>query len=131
MAGFVRQVLAHQLTLDYSLAPGWLAPFIEGLRIGKARGRKCETCAKVSFPPLRVCPCGGRTNEWVTLSGTARIDLRTHGTDGAFGFVQFDGADTRATVALVDVTPDDTVGHLMAIADGQPALRLTARAVNA
>lgn len=124
-------MIAHELTLDYNLAPGWLAPFVDGLRAGKAMGRRCETCADVSFPPLRKCSCGGRTRDWVRLPGSAHVELRTEGADGAFGLVQFDGAQTRATVALVDFGPEDVIGYLLASDDGLPALRLTGRAEDA
>ncbi|WP_223424524.1 Zn-ribbon domain-containing OB-fold protein [Tateyamaria pelophila] len=118
-------MISYPLSLNYSLAPGWLEPFVSGLETGAALARKCDACAAVSFPPLRVCPCGATDATWVTLPGTARIELRTYGSDGAFGLVRFDGADTRATVRLVDIAPDEETGRIMASDAQRPMLCLT------
>ena len=114
-------MIEHQLTLSYRLAPGWMAPFVEGLRQGHAMGRRCQACARVSFPPLRTCPCGGTEADWIRLSGAAKILFRTDGTDGAFGLVRFEGADTNA-VCQLEIGPDET-GQLRP-SDGPPQLRL-------
>lgn len=118
-------MISHTLTLDYTLAPGWLAPFIDGLEHGVAVGRKCNDCAAVSFPPLRICTCGSDTGTWLTLSGKAEIGLHTSGTDGSFGMVRFEGADTHATVALIDIKSDDCTGWIMASDGNLPMMRIT------
>ena len=118
-------MIAHHLTLDYTLAPGWMAPFVEGLQAGKAMARRCEACQAVSFPPLRVCPCGGREASWVALSGRADILFRATGRDGDFALVRFEGASTNTTLALVDMGPKARRGVLLRSYGPLPALRLT------
>lgn len=112
------------LTLDYSLAPGWLAPWVQGVAEGKAIGRTCSACGRVSFTPLRRCPCGESDGTWTPLPGTATLIHRTEGADGFFGLVQFDGADTRTVVKLVDWDSAATQGHIIAPKNGTPALLL-------
>lgn len=94
-------MISHQLSLDYTLAPGWMSPFIDGLLDGRAVASKCSACARVSFPPQRTCVCGARESVWIKLSGKAEIVFRTTGADGDFALVQFEGADTK-TVARLD-----------------------------
>ena len=118
-------MISYPLSLNYNLAAGWLDPFVSGLENGAAWARKCKDCASVSFPPLRVCLCGAQNAEWVSLPGTARIELRTYGADGTFGLVRFDGADTRATVRLVDIAPDEDIGQIMTSDTQRPMLCLT------
>lgn len=88
------------LTLDYDLKAGWLAPFVEGLTKGQAVARRCASCGRVSFPPLRTCSCGSQEGDWVTLSGRAVLKARTRGADGDFGLVAFEGAEGLASVVL-------------------------------
>lgn len=95
-------MIKHQLFLDYSLAAGWMTTFVNGLLEGKAIARRCLSCARVSFPPERTCTCGSQDSAWVTLSGRAEIVFQTKGTDGHFGLVRFEGADTQTVVRLDD-----------------------------
>jgi len=115
------------MTLDYTLNPGWMAPFVDGLKAGQAMARCCEGCHATSFPPLRSCECGAVDGSWVTLSGSADILYRTTGADGEFGLVHFDGATTKTTVRLVDMAADDTRGWLLASEGNLPALQLTSK----
>lgn len=93
-------MIKHQIILDYALAAGWMKPFVDGLIAGRAVALKCTSCTHVSYPPQRTCTCGEASSDWVTLSGDADIIFRTTGSDGDFGLVQFDGADTQAVVRL-------------------------------
>ncbi|MEP6068258.1 MAG: zinc ribbon domain-containing protein [Paracoccaceae bacterium] len=118
-------MISHHLALDYTLAPGWMTPFVEGVKTGVATGRKCTDCAKVSFPPVRICPCGSTKGTWVALSGQAEITWRTDGADGSFALVRFEGANTLSSVKLIDVDLDTTNGRLAASEGELPMLLLT------
>ncbi|MEM8881524.1 MAG: hypothetical protein AAGC82_13105 [Pseudomonadota bacterium] len=109
-------MIPYRMELDYALRPGWLGPFLVGLCDGEAVARKCRDCAAVSYPPLRMCRCGGRNGDWVRLSGRAEVICRTGGADGAFALARFDGADGMAVVQLQDFPEEARVGQL-AIAD--------------
>lgn len=116
-------MMDYQLTLEYTLAPGWMKPYADGLFDGKAMARRCSDCQKISFPPTRIC-CRNPDGEWVALTGQATIDWHTDGMDGAFGLVTFDGADTRSVVRLESLTPNDTRGQLVAPKADTPQLIL-------
>ena len=105
-------MIDHQMTLDYTLAPGTLAPFVEGLQMGVAMSRRCGGCDRVSFPPLRVCSCGAATGDWLQLSGVAKVIWRTDGADGSFALAQFEGADTQSVVALHNIDKGAETGCL-------------------
>lgn len=117
-------MIPFRLTLDYTLETGWIAPFISGLGQGKAVARACQSCAAVSFPPQRVCSCGMRDGDWLTLAGTATIHWRTHGADGDFALAQFDGATTQTVVRLVGCKTHETRGKLVVADADAPALCL-------
>jgi len=118
----------HRLTLDYTLAPGWMEPWVDALMAGRALARRCP-CGHVSFPPLRTCPaCDGGEGDWIALPGTARIVHRTDGADGPHALARFDGADTAAIAALHDVPPGATRATLTAPPGPLPRLILTAGA---
>ncbi|MEO9517916.1 MAG: zinc ribbon domain-containing protein [Paracoccaceae bacterium] len=118
-------MISHHLALDYTLAPGWFAPFVDGLKQGAATGRHCSDCAKVSFPPVRVCSCGSSNATWVVLSGRAEIIWRTDGSDGSFALARFEGANALSSVKLIDVGGDATHGQLIASEGDLPMLLLT------
>ena len=118
-------MISHHLALEYNLASGWMTPFVEGLRTGVATGRHCSDCAKVSFPPVRICPCGSTNGTWVALSGQAEIIWRTDGSDGSFALARFEGANTLSSVKLIDVDDDTTDGQLIASEGDLPMLLLT------
>jgi hypothetical protein len=111
-------MIKHQLTLDYSLNPGWMAPYAEGLLQGKATARHCASCNRSSFPPLRTCSCGDSDGYWEKLSGEAQIIFRSDGCDGSFGLVHFDGADTQSVVRIDGIAADKNRGQI-ALPDGQ------------
>jgi hypothetical protein len=123
-------MIAHRQTLDYTLATGWLTPFVTGLQDGKAKARQCSSCEKVSFPPLRFCRCGSTDGAWVTLSGNATIIWRTQGQDGDFALVQCDGSDTQTVMRLVNFGERDTSGKLIPSDTDSPALCLTPNSTN-
>lgn len=114
-------MIAHTLALDYSLHPGWMAPFVDGLMKGEVVARHCEGCGSKSFPPQRSCACSASNAVWVTLPGTATIQFRTTGSDGDFALVHFDGADTSAVVRLQGIAPDQTRGQCCT-AEGAPPM---------
>lgn len=115
----------HSLTLEYSLAPGWMAPFAEGLKEARAIARQCEACQSVSFPPLRVCLCGASGGDWVELDGAATILFRCHGQDGEFALVHFEGATTKSTVKLLNFPSNETIGGLLPMSGSLVQLQLT------
>ena len=89
--------MKRRVELDYSLGEGWLAPWLEGLRQGKAVASTCGACGAAQFPPLRICPaCRVPSDGWSALGGGATILFRTIGTDGDFALVRFDGAEGAA-----------------------------------
>ncbi|WP_171128495.1 MULTISPECIES: Zn-ribbon domain-containing OB-fold protein [unclassified Ruegeria] len=117
--------MKHQVSLDYSLAEGWLAPWIEGLRQGKAIASHCKTCGGAQFPPLRVCPdCRTPSDGWVTLSGRAAIQWRTTGADGDFAVAKFEGAHGATVLRSAHLPPHAAHGRLRACAEGPPILQL-------
>ena len=117
--------MQRRLNLEYSLGEGWLAPWLDGLKEGKAVASTCAACGAAQFPPLRICPnCRLPSDGWVVLDGTARILFRAVGADGDFALVQFDGAE-RAAIARTDALPADTDrAVLRASPDGQPVISL-------
>ncbi|MEM7193201.1 MAG: hypothetical protein AAF405_10155 [Pseudomonadota bacterium] len=121
-------MISHRLTLDYTLAPGWMAPFVEGLLEGIAMARRCVACGRKSFVPVRICQCGEFGAEWVQLDGTAEILFRTEGADGAFGLVAFAGAETNAVARLMGIPEGESRGQLVAAEGPLPALTLGPRA---
>lgn len=117
--------MKHRVTLDYTLGEGWLAPWVDGLREGRAVASRCTTCASARFPPLRMCPdCRRPSDGWVTLSGRATILWRTAGTDGDFALATFDGAEGAAIIRTDNLPPDTTHGRLRACPDGPLFLQL-------
>ena len=117
-------MINHTLQLDYTLAPGWLAPWVEALEAGIAVARTCTACGRTSFIPLKICACGSRAGTWTTLPGTATIEKRTDGTDGSFALVTFDGADTSTIVLLDNVAEGAKRGRIAAADRSPPALIL-------
>ena len=111
----------HRLVLDYTVTPGRLAPWLDGLRSGTAVGLTCQSCDWVSFPPQRRCPCGAVADTWVTLPGTGTIVHRADGPEDTFALVRFDGVATLSTVRLQNPTARGTHGRLVATPDGPPA----------
>ena len=112
------------LTLSYTLADGWLAPWTKALKRGQALGRACASCGRVSFVPLRICPCGSSDGTWTQLSPIAALKWRTVGQDGDFALVRFPGADTDCTVSLYNVPNGAEAARLCASNDGVPRLIL-------
>jgi hypothetical protein len=110
------------LHLAYDLAEGWLAPYLEGLREGRAVASLCDACGAVSFPPRRSCVCGGRAGGWVTLPGAASVLARTEGRDGAFALLRFDGAATAAVARTEFLPPDAVRARLLPATSARPAL---------
>ena len=117
-------MISHRLTLDYSLSPGWMTPFVDGLYKGKAVAARCSACSKVSFPPLRCCDCGSTQYDWVELEEKADIVYRTDGADGSFALVQFAGADTHSVVKISGIPAGETAGRLLACGEGLPSIAL-------
>lgn len=110
------------LTLRYALQPGWLGPFVEGLRQGRALAHECLGCGSVSFPPLRVCACGSDRQRWAELSGRATVRFVSDGADGSFGLVHFDGASTDTVARLDGVSDAGCRAALVAVAANRPAI---------
>lgn len=117
--------MKHSVSLDYDLAEGWLRPWFDGLREGRAVASTCSACDLAQFPPLRVCPmCNTPSDGWRTLSGGATVQHRTAGADGDFAIVQFDGAERAAVVRSEHLAPNARRGRLARVSDGPPWLSL-------
>ena len=112
------------LSLRYTLQPGWLAPFVEALQQGRALAHECLGCGSVSFPPLKVCGCGSDQQRWTELSGQASIRFISDGADGSFGLVRFDGAATDAVARLQGFPEGARRGAMVAAAADRPAITL-------
>lgn len=117
-------MIDYRLTLDYRLGTGWITPFFDALAEGRALGRKCRPCGKVSFPPERVCPCGSDAGDWQALTGKATILFRTNGSDGAFALARFEGVDWAATVRLAEGAEDANEGQIIRPPDAPPHICL-------
>lgn len=117
--------MKRHLELEYALGEGWLAPWLDGLRQGRAVASSCTTCGAGQFPPLRDCPnCHRPSNGWTTLAGTASILSRTIGADGDFALVQFEGAE-RAAIARAEALPNDANRAVLgSCPEGPPTIRL-------
>jgi uncharacterized OB-fold protein len=115
---------SREVHLSYSLAAGWLAPYVEALYQGRALARACRSCRHASFPPLYSCGCPSPAPYWQDLSGRADILFRTDGLDGHFALARFASSTTMAVVRLVGLSDDDHEGKLIAPIDGSPALLL-------
>ncbi len=118
-------MMKHQLSLDYTLSPGWMQPWVDGLMKGEAIARVCDACGSKSFAPQRVCKCGCCDGDWATLSGTATVVRQTDGTDGHFAMARFDGADNDVVVRLEGFKSPQTKGRLTAPAGAIPQMILT------
>ena len=117
--------MKHTLSLDYSLAEGWLRPWVDGLHEGRAVASVCNTCDCAHFPPLRICPdCKAPSENWRELSGGAKLQYRTSGSDGDFALAQFDGAEGLAVVRTERLPKDARRGRLAAVPDGELRLSL-------
>lgn len=102
-----------RMSLDYTISNGDLSPYFEALKQGNALGSACETCRQIAFPARIICNgCGSQKMYWKTLSGVAQVIHRTDGPQSGFALVQFSGADTRTTVALVNPVSNATTGKL-------------------
>jgi len=117
-------MIPFDLTLHYTLAPGWLAPWAKALQEGRALGCACTGCGNVSFPPTRICNCGSADHHWIEMSGEADVTLRTTGRDGDFGLAAFAGATGLAVVRLDGFAPDDRRGRIAPSPGNRPALLL-------
>ncbi|MEX0345549.1 MAG: zinc ribbon domain-containing protein [Rhizobiaceae bacterium] len=112
-------------SLDYTLGEGWMLPWVEGMRHGKAVASACSQCNKAQFPPTRLCPnCRIPSDGWTELSGGAAILFRTTGSDGDFALARFDGSEGAVVVRAERLSDTATRGHLNAIAEGPPSLCL-------
>ena len=117
-------MIHHEMTLAYKLPGGWMADYVDGIMAGRARARRCSACGRVSFVPIRTCPCGSSDGVWIDLTGIATVIHRTSGSDGDFASVRFDGADTNTVVALDGFSADQKRGRLIPPQGDLPALVL-------
>lgn len=117
--------MKYQMTLDYTIPFGDLAPYFEALQEGKALASECIKCGYVALPARTNCgACGGSDINWKTLTGTAQIQFRTDGGNDSFALVKFDGADTASTVGLLNPNQKTTIGTLVAPCGDAPGLWL-------
>ena len=112
------------LRLNYTLAEGWLAPWVDALREGRVLARRCSACGQSSFVPQRACRCGSLTGEWVELPNAARIEHRCTGLDGDFALARFEGADTACVAALRGVPEGATRARLLPASGTLPGIVL-------
>lgn len=114
--------MKRQVTLDYTLGAGWLAPWLDGLRDGKAVASHCSNCDEAQFPPLRACPtCRQSSDGWQTLEGSATVLFRTTGSDGDVAMVRFDGAKC-ATITRAEALPVDTTRCVLVPSPDDPPI---------
>lgn len=114
--------MKRDVALDYALGEGWLAPWLDGLREGRAVASTCSACGNAHFPPLRTCPdCRRPSDGWQSLPGGAAILFRTRGADGDFAMAQFDGA-RGAAIARADALPEGAVRAVLAACPDDPPL---------
>ena len=70
------------LVLRYTCAFGDLAPYFEGLSVGRAVASKCATCRRTWFPPRLGCCSRKGPTQWTTLAGSGayrgRYERRRH-----------------------------------------------------
>lgn len=119
--------MKRTVALEYTLGEGWLMPWLDGLRHGKAVASTCAACGEAQFPPLRACPsCHERSDGWRTLSGVGKILHRTTGADGDFAMIRFDGANGAAIARADALPPDATRASLAACSNDPPTLVLIA-----
>ncbi len=117
--------MKHHLSLDYTIAEGWLRPWVDGLRDGRAVASTCSHCDNTQFPPLRICPnCRMPSDGWRELPGGATLLHRTFGSDGDFALARFDGAERSAVVRAEHLPGDARRGQLAAVPVGHPRLIL-------
>ena len=123
--------MKRRLDLDYTLGEGWLAPWLDGLRQGKAVASTCSACGEAHFPPLRTCPtCRTPTDGWRILDGGAAILFRTVGTDGDFALAHFDGASGAVVVRAEALPQDATRTVIVACPNDPPILSLIAESLD-
>ena len=112
--------MKKNVSLDYTLGEGWLSPWLDGLRKGKAMASSCSGCQDVYFPPLKVCPtCFAPCDGWRSLSGGAVIVHRTTGSDGDFAMARFDGAK-GAAIANAEALPSGVTRAVLAPSPEDP-----------
>ena len=124
-------MINHGLKLDYQLAPGWLKPWSDGVLRGQAVARKCASCDRVSFTPLRTCDCGESAGSWETLSGRADILDVSEGAEGCFGLVRFEGADTCCVARLQGLAPGSARARIIRPKGMLPSLILAPMQIEA
>ncbi len=113
------------LSLDYTIGEGWMLPWVDGLRDGKAVASVCSQCNQAQFPPTRLCPdCCTPSEGWKELSGGATILIRTTGSDGDFALARFDGSEGAVVVRAEGLAETATRGRLKAVAEDVPSLSL-------
>ncbi len=124
-------MIKKDLTLEYTLSPGWMQPWVDGLLKGVAIARNCQSCGHKSFAPQRVCSCGCVEGSWASLSGLATIVRQTKGADGHFAVARFEGADNEVVVRLEGFGPSDAKGILKVPPGAVPQIILSPLESNA
>ena len=124
--------MKRQITLDYALKFGALAPYVAAVGKGEALASVCDQCGYTAFPARLVCPsCTNSSVTWERLSGHAQVVHRTAGPEHEFALVRFDGADTQSVVRLHAVPSHASHGWLIAPRDDLIGLWLGADASDA
>lgn len=114
------------MQLDYDLAEGWMAPWVAGLREGRAVASVCDACRQAHFAPVRFClSCQGRASGWTELEGSGTVLFQTRGADGEFALVRFDGAANAVVARVASGAVGATSCTLLAVPDGPPALLIS------
>ena len=121
------------LALQYRVSAGWLRPYVDGLADGVAVAFRCDSCDRTTFPPRRVCPCGGQAGSWRTLSGRGTVVASTTGRGTlplsgdpqrlAFALIRLDGAENCTFGRLDAVTSHVVMGSRVRLTRSpQPAM---------
>ena len=93
------------LVLRYTCAFGDIAPYFEGLSVGRAVASKCATCRRTWFPPRLGCCSRKDPTQWTTLAGSGRI---VAGTNGG-GTLPFGGGPAGEGLALIALDGADNL----------------------
>ncbi len=100
--------------IDYKFDAGAaIGQFLDGLKVGKILGRRCDACGRIVIPPRMFCEkCFRRNDGWVELKNTGRVNTFS------VSFVNWDASrrTTPQVPAVIDIdgtNPSMGILHLL------------------
>ncbi len=98
------------LVAEFNWSVGnWMERFFEGLRDRKIVACKCGVCGRVYLPPRMVCErCFVRTEEWVELPATGRVETYAEAHVKVAGNGDLEELDKPEIIAMVRHDDADT-----------------------